>query len=183
MARRMASVERYLPTYRHDSTFGLTSHPLSTGDLTERALIDRSRRRSLGFLDWEQETWSCFLVTFRSGWPVARTYHVPAAGQRRRIRRGSDRRYLHRGVRGGDRSQGPWTRAAALSSVALVGRTHQARGRGLRVSQDPTLVQELAAEEFAGTLSFRRRDVGHGRTPISLPVLSAGSGVPLHHAR
>ena len=36
----------------------------STGDLTEHALIDRSRRRSLGFLDWEQETWSCFLVTF-----------------------------------------------------------------------------------------------------------------------
>jgi hypothetical protein len=32
--------------------------------LTERALIDRSRRRSLGFLDWEEETWSCFLVTF-----------------------------------------------------------------------------------------------------------------------
>jgi hypothetical protein len=32
--------------------------------LTEHALIDRSRRRSLGFLDWEQETWSCFLVTF-----------------------------------------------------------------------------------------------------------------------
>ena len=64
MARRMASVERYLPTHRHDSTFGLTSHPLPTGDLTERALIDRSRRRSLGFLDWEQETWSCFLVTF-----------------------------------------------------------------------------------------------------------------------
>lgn len=60
----MASVERYLPTHRHDSTFGLTSHPLPTGDLTERALIDRSRRRSLGFLDWEQETWSCFLVTF-----------------------------------------------------------------------------------------------------------------------
>ena len=64
MARRMASVERYLPTHRRDSTFGLTSHPLPTGDLTERALIDRSRRRSLGFLDWEQETWSCFLVTF-----------------------------------------------------------------------------------------------------------------------
>ena len=36
----------------------------STGDLTEHALIDRSRRRSLGFLDWEQETWSCSLVTF-----------------------------------------------------------------------------------------------------------------------
>ena len=34
------------------------------GALTERALIDRSRRRSLGFLDWEGETWSCFLVTF-----------------------------------------------------------------------------------------------------------------------
>lgn len=34
------------------------------GDLTEHALIDRCRRRSLGFLDWEQETWSCFLVTF-----------------------------------------------------------------------------------------------------------------------
>ena len=32
--------------------------------MTEHALIDRSRRRSLGFLDWEQETWSCFLVTF-----------------------------------------------------------------------------------------------------------------------
>ena len=36
----------------------------STGDLTERALIDRTRRRSLGFLDWEEDTWSCFLVTF-----------------------------------------------------------------------------------------------------------------------
>jgi hypothetical protein len=32
--------------------------------LTDHALIDRSRKRSLGFLDWEQETWSCFLVTF-----------------------------------------------------------------------------------------------------------------------
>ncbi len=32
--------------------------------MTEHALIDRARRRSLGFLDWEQETWSCFLVTF-----------------------------------------------------------------------------------------------------------------------
>ena len=32
--------------------------------MTEHAPIDRSRRRSLGFLDWEQETWSCFLVTF-----------------------------------------------------------------------------------------------------------------------
>ena len=32
--------------------------------MTEHALIDRSRRRSLGFLDWEQETWSCFLATF-----------------------------------------------------------------------------------------------------------------------
>jgi hypothetical protein len=32
--------------------------------LTEHALIDRSRRRSLGFLDWEKDTWSCFLVTF-----------------------------------------------------------------------------------------------------------------------
>ncbi len=32
--------------------------------MTERALIDRSRQRSLGFLDWEQETWSCSLVTF-----------------------------------------------------------------------------------------------------------------------
>ena len=32
--------------------------------LSERALIDRSRRRSLGFLDWEEDTWSCFLVTF-----------------------------------------------------------------------------------------------------------------------
>ena len=39
-----------------------TLHP--TEDLTEHALIDRARRRSLGFLDWEQETWSCFLVTF-----------------------------------------------------------------------------------------------------------------------
>ncbi len=53
-----------MPTPRHDSILSLTSHPLPTGDLTERALIDRSRRRSLGFLDWEQETWSCFLVTF-----------------------------------------------------------------------------------------------------------------------
>ena len=32
--------------------------------MTERALIDRSRRRSLGFLVWEDETWSCSLVTF-----------------------------------------------------------------------------------------------------------------------
>ncbi len=32
--------------------------------MTEHALIDRARRRSLGFLTWEQETWSCFLVTF-----------------------------------------------------------------------------------------------------------------------
>jgi hypothetical protein len=32
--------------------------------LTQRALIDRARRRSLGFLEWEEETWSCFLVTF-----------------------------------------------------------------------------------------------------------------------
>lgn len=32
--------------------------------MTEHALIDRSRRRSLGFLDWEQDIWSCFLVTF-----------------------------------------------------------------------------------------------------------------------
>ena len=32
--------------------------------MTEHSLIDRSRRRSLGFLDCDQETWSCFLVTF-----------------------------------------------------------------------------------------------------------------------
>ena len=38
--------------------------PYLIRDLTQHALIDRSRRRSLGFLDWEQETWSCFLVTF-----------------------------------------------------------------------------------------------------------------------
>lgn len=40
------------------------SRPRPTDDLTERALIDRSRRRSLGFLDWEEDSWSCFLVTF-----------------------------------------------------------------------------------------------------------------------
>ena len=44
------------------SVSSLTLYP--TGDLTEHALIDRSRQRSLGFLDWEQETWSCSLVTF-----------------------------------------------------------------------------------------------------------------------
>ena len=32
--------------------------------MTQHALIDRSRSRSLGFLDWEEDTWSCFLVTF-----------------------------------------------------------------------------------------------------------------------
>ena len=32
--------------------------------MAQHALIDRSRRRSLGFLEWEKETWSCFLVTF-----------------------------------------------------------------------------------------------------------------------
>ena len=66
----------------------------------------------------------------RSGWPVARTCHVPPAGQRRRIRRGSDRRYLHRGVRGGDRPQGPRTGAAALQGFALVLPAHGARYRG-----------------------------------------------------
>ena len=60
-----------MPAPRHDRIFprGLedrlryrTLYPID--DLTEHALIDRCRRRSLGFLDWEQETWSCFLVTF-----------------------------------------------------------------------------------------------------------------------
>lgn len=34
-------------------------------DLAEHALIDRSRQRSLGFLEWEDGTWACFLITFR----------------------------------------------------------------------------------------------------------------------
>ena len=38
--------------------------PTRSENLAEHALIDRSRRRSLGFVDWEKETWSCFLVTF-----------------------------------------------------------------------------------------------------------------------
>jgi len=32
--------------------------------LAERALVNRSRQRSLGFLQWEDATWACFLVTF-----------------------------------------------------------------------------------------------------------------------
>ena len=34
-------------------------------DVAEHALIDHSRQRSLGFLEWEEDTWACFLVTFR----------------------------------------------------------------------------------------------------------------------
>ena len=33
--------------------------------MAEHALIDRARQRSLGFLDWEGESWACFLITFR----------------------------------------------------------------------------------------------------------------------
>ena len=47
---------------RRDILTGTTLYPAS--HLTQRALIDRSRRRSLGFLDWDEETWSCSLVTF-----------------------------------------------------------------------------------------------------------------------
>ena len=32
--------------------------------MAERALVNRSRQRSLGFLQWEDATWACFLVTF-----------------------------------------------------------------------------------------------------------------------
>ena len=32
--------------------------------MAEHALLDRSRQRSLGFLQWEDATWACFLVTF-----------------------------------------------------------------------------------------------------------------------
>ena len=65
---RLPRPHRCLPTPGHDSILSpmpwRRGNPHTTGDLTEHALIDRSRRRSLGFLDWEEETWSCFLVTF-----------------------------------------------------------------------------------------------------------------------
>ncbi len=52
----------HFPGGLQDGVRSRTLYPI--GHLTEHALIDRCRRRSLGFLDWEQETWSCFLVTF-----------------------------------------------------------------------------------------------------------------------
>ena len=33
--------------------------------MAEHALIDRARQRSLGFLEWDGETWACFLITFQ----------------------------------------------------------------------------------------------------------------------
>ena len=57
-----ATARPHFPGGLQDGVRHRTLYPI--GDLTEHALIDRSRRRSLGFLDWEQETWSCFLVTF-----------------------------------------------------------------------------------------------------------------------